>query len=178
MTRMRLIGLIGEIGSGKSVVADYLVDKKGGRYYRFSDILRDVLMRLHRDVVRENLQSLGVALRGCFGDGILARVMREDIMLDNPALAVIDGVRYPDEVEMVRDLGGETWYIRAPPKIRFERTVSRGTRGEAGMDYDDFLRSCENETEKRISVIGEDADLIIDNAGGLGELHSAIEDCF
>ena len=56
-----VIGLVGRIASGKSVVADHLVRGKHASYYRFSDVLRDILLRLHKPNTRGNLQDLGLA---------------------------------------------------------------------------------------------------------------------
>ncbi|MBU0761475.1 MAG: hypothetical protein KKD39_00470, partial [Candidatus Altiarchaeota archaeon] len=73
----KVYGLIGPIASGKSIVADYLIKEKCASYYRFSDVLRDILIRIHKENTRENLQGLGVALRNVFGDDILAETLKK-----------------------------------------------------------------------------------------------------
>ena len=171
----RIIGLIGGIASGKTVVADYLVKEKGASYYRFSDVLRDVLKRLHKPDTRENLQDLGLALRKSFGDGLLAGVLREDILADGAELIVVDGIRYQDEFDMVKGLGGRVVYVTSPEKARFERVLRRGTRGEAKITFEEFRKCEERETERMIDALGKKADIVIENTGTMDELRRKIE---
>ncbi|HHQ45534.1 MAG TPA: hypothetical protein ENN13_05330 [Candidatus Altiarchaeales archaeon] len=172
---MRVVGLIGAIGCGKTAVAEYLVEKHGARYFRFSDILRDVLERMNQPVVRENLQVLGIALRKSFGDGFLAEALKTDLESENPAFAVVDGIRYQDEFDMVKSLGGQIWFVDASPEIRYERAVKRGTRGEKDLSFDEFMKNEMNETERNIQTLGSKADVKIRNESTLEELYSTVE---
>jgi len=171
---MKVIGLIGRIASGKTVVADYLVKERGARYYRFSDVLRDVLTRLHKPVTRENLQNLGLGLRRMYGDGLLAEILRQDIMDSKAELVVVDGIRYQDEYDMVKSLGGRLIHITAPQETRHRRAYGRGTRGEAAICFEDFRKSEEKETERFIDEIGDKADFVIENTGTVEELKAKI----
>ena len=101
----KIIGLIGPISSGKSIISDYLIKKKNASYYRFSDVLADVLKRLHLEVTRENLQSLGAALRVPFGESILADALEKDVCADENEIIIIDGIRYSDEADMIKKMG-------------------------------------------------------------------------
>jgi dephospho-CoA kinase len=171
----RIIGLIGKIASGKTIVADYLVNKKGGSYYRFSDVLRDILIRIHKPITRENLQDLGLAIRKVFGDGILAQAVRKDISSDKAELIVVDGIRYLDEFDMVKSLGGTIIFITAPETARYERVIMRATRGEAKISLDEFKKSEEKETELLVDKLGAKADHIVENTGTIEELKNAID---
>jgi dephospho-CoA kinase len=173
---MLVIGLVGRIASGKSIVADYLVREKKSSYYRFSDVLRDLLLRLHKPNTRENLQDLGIALRRMFGDGILAETLKADIESDEAEIVVVDGIRYEDEFRMIKGLGGIVMYVSAPQKARYERVISRGTRGEANITFDEFVKNEDKETERMIHIIGEKADYKIENSGTLDELTGKIDD--
>jgi dephospho-CoA kinase len=172
---MKVIGLIGRIASGKSSIADYMVDEKEAAYFRFSDVLRDVLARIHEQNTRENLQKLGISLRSAFGDDILAKSLRADVLEDNSEYVIIDGIRYQDEVEMVKSLGGVTVYVHSPVKTRYERVLSRGSRGEARISLKEFNDSEEKPTEKRIDEIGQNADFIIENTGTMDELKDKVD---
>ncbi|MFH1403493.1 MAG: AAA family ATPase [Candidatus Altiarchaeota archaeon] len=177
MEDKKVIGLIGRIGSGKSIVAEHLVENYGAVVYRFSDVLKDVLNRVHKPITRENLQDLGVALRSAFDDqGILAEVLRADIMESDSKLIIVDGIRYYDEVEMVKGVGGVTLYVKAPPEVRYERVVKRGTRGERHISFDEFKVSEGRETERMIDEIGSNADYTIENTGTLDELKSKVDE--
>lgn len=175
MSSKIILGLIGRIGSGKTVAADYLVRKYGVGYLRFSDVLRDILQRIHKPDTRENLQNLGIALRKCFGEGVLAGVLRKDILASTREVIVVDGVRYEDEVQMIKDVGGKIVYVTAPQELRFERTVGRGTRGESGLTFQQFRENENRETEKMIDVLGERAEYRIDNTGTVEDLKRKVD---
>ncbi len=172
----KIIGLIGKIASGKTVVADYLINDKKAGYHRFSDVLRDVLERLHQPNVRENLQKLGVALRGVFGDGLLAEILKRDILADKSEIVVVDGIRYQDEFDMVKGLGGIILYVTVPDRTRYERVVSRATRGEAGLSFEKFLENESSKTESLIDELGSKADHILENTGTLEDLKARVEE--
>ncbi|MCX6694892.1 MAG: AAA family ATPase, partial [Candidatus Altiarchaeota archaeon] len=165
-----IIGLIGRIGSGKTAVADHIVGRHGARYLRFSDVLRDILHRVHQPNTRENLQNLGLALRKTFGDGVLADIMEKDVMISESRIIVVDGIRYDDEFDMVKRIGGKVVYVTAPEKVRYERTLVRGTRGEGDISLEQFKASGSRETERQIDSLGARADYRIDNDGSLEEL--------
>ena len=174
-----IIGLIGSIGSGKTIVADYLVKKYDAGILRFSNVLRDLLDRLHIDNTRENLQILGSCLRSSFdNDGILADVLGKDIIEAKEKIIVVDGIRYESEFNMVKDLKGQITYIHVTPEIRYQRVVNRGTRGEKGLSYEDFLKNEDKATEHYILELGEKADHIIDNNGTYDELNKQIKQLF
>lgn len=171
-----VIGLIGRIASGKSIVADYLVREKKAGYYRFSDVLRDVLLRLHKPNTRENLQNLGISLRRVFGDGILAETLRVDIESDENRIVVVDGIRYEDEGKMIKGLGGIILYVTAPQETRYERVINRASRGEAGITFDEFRGNEMKETEVKIDSLGKQADYTIENTSTIDELKRKIDD--
>jgi dephospho-CoA kinase len=170
----RIIGLIGAIASGKTLVADYLVKEEKARYFRFSDVLRDILVRLHQADTRENLQSLGLGLRKTFGEGILAKAVRQDLAAVKGGLIVVDGIRYPDEFDMVKGLGGTIIFITAPQEVRHMRATRRGTRGEVRICLEDFKKCEEKETERLIEALGAKADYTITNTGTMDELRGEI----
>jgi dephospho-CoA kinase len=175
MTR-RIIGLVGRIASGKTIVADYLVRERGMMYYRFSDVLKDILGRLHMPNDRQNLQNLGLGLRRAFGEGVLAAALRRDIQEGPEGDIVVDGIRYPEEYEMVREMGGTVIYVTAPVEVRYARAVGRGTRGEGGMNLEEFKKGEEKETERLIDQLGEKADLTLTNTGTIDELKRKVEE--
>ena len=172
----KVVGLIGRIASGKTIVSDQLLAGENTSYYRFSDVLKDVIERVHEENTRENLQELGLALRGVFGDGVLAAALKKDIEADDADLIVVDGIRYDDEYDMVKSLGGVIVYVTAPEQTRYERVLGRATRGEAELSLEDFRHNESKETEKRIDELGENADYIIENTGTLDELNEKVSE--
>ena len=78
-----ILGLAGEISSGKGTITKYLTDKYGASSCRFSTMLRDILDRLYMEHSRENMQKLSTMLRQNFGEDVLAKVMSEDVKKDD-----------------------------------------------------------------------------------------------
>lgn len=168
--------MIGRIASGKTVVASHLQDEYGGRIIRFSDALRDVLDRLHLENTRTNLQDLGVALRGTFGDGILAQAVRKEVESCGDDVIVVDGIRYQDEFDMAKALGAKIIFVDAPQEARYGRVVGRGTRGEAHISLEEFKASELKPTEKEIDSLGAKADYVVENTGSIEELKGRIDE--
>jgi dephospho-CoA kinase len=172
-----VIGLSGKIGSGKGTVSAYLKDKYGAREHRFSDILTDILKRLHILPERRALQKMGASLRAQLGSDVLIKAFQKDLELDQNDFLVVDGIRYPNEVEMLRTFEKQILlFITAPPEVRFERVKERGEKGEEHISFEEFMQAEERETERHLDDISDNAEIIIDNSGSLAELYSQVEE--
>jgi len=53
-----IIGLVGQMASGKGTIAEYLRDKHGADFFTFSTVLRDVLNRLHQKYAAPTCRKL------------------------------------------------------------------------------------------------------------------------
>ena len=176
---MFVVGLAGKIGSGKTEVSKYLSRKYKAKEMKFSSILSDILDRLHLEKSRENLQSLGESLRKYLGANVIVNAFEKDIlMLSKNSIVVIDGIRYENEVEMLRRFPKNLLiFIDAPPKIRYHRCKKRAEKvDEKEMSFEDFLKIEERETEKHLDKIKNMADIIIDNSGSLEELYRKVDE--
>ena len=171
----RIIGLMGEIASGKTEVSRYLLDSRGAGYHRFSNVLSDILYRLHLEDTRDNLQALGKSLREPFGEDILSEAVKKDIIADDSEIVLVDGIRYPSEARMVKSLGGRILYITAPARLRYERSSKRASRGEEGNSFEKFLENDSKATERLISEAAKLADIRIENTGTISELRSRVD---
>lgn len=168
-----IIGIAGEIASGKDTVSRYYQKKHGASMYRFSDVLRDILKRLHLEENRKNLAASSLMLRETFGEDIFARSIAEEIERDGNDFIVIDGVRRASDVKSIQGLLGFTMlYINADPKRRHERMNSRNQNSDdVTKTFEEFLRDSELESETEIRKLAEEADFTIDNNGSLDELY-------
>ena len=186
-TKMAMVlGLTGRICSGKGVVAKYLLDNYDARIYRFSKILMDILDRLYLPHDRKYLQGLGVSLRESLSSDVIVNTLKKDIERDmteyaergyGNKLIVIDGIRYPDEVEMLKELDNNILItLTAPPKMRYGRCKERGEKGEGNISFDDFLVSENRGTERQLDRIGELADYMLENTGTIDVLFKAIDE--
>ena len=170
-----VVGLCGRIAAGKGEAADFIASKYDASIIRFSDILKDVLVVLGKEDSRENLQTLGAGLRGAFSDNILIEAMKDRINKLDAKAVVVDGVRYVPEAELVSSFTRSILvYIDAPIDLRYERTLSRGTRGEADQTKAEFMGNDEGETEQTLGRLRELADVVIDNTGSMQDLHDKI----
>jgi len=171
-----VIGLSGRIGGGKGTIGEYLTSEYGAEGRRFSDILSDLLVRLHIPVERAALQNMGATLREQFGDDVLVQTLKKDLEAAKTKIVMVDGVRYPNEVEMLRGFEKSIlFFVDAPPKIRFERVRKRAEKGEDKIDYEEFLRSEQRETERHLDEVKAMADYRLDNSGSFEDLYKQID---
>ena len=151
-----IIGICGLIGSGKGTVADILVDQgftkvsfadklKDGvstifgwdRAMLEGDTDESRQWREQRDDFWSNetqmevtprlvLQLFGTdCMRDGFYDGVWVSLLKKH-MLDNPGNYVVPDVRFENEIEMIRSIGGEVWEVKRGPDpewlVKYEAT--------------------------------------------------------
>ena len=172
-----ILGLVGEIASGKGTTAKYLQDKYGGKTHRFSTMLRDVAHRMHLEESRENLQKLSTAFRQYFSDDILAEVIYHDVAEDDGALVVIDGIRRHPDIKYMSTLPEfKLVYIETSVENRYKRIVERGENADdKSKTFEEFKKDQSQETEKDIVGLKAKADFIITNDASLDDLYPQID---
>lgn len=172
-----ILGLAGEIASGKGTVAKYIVDKYEADFFRFSDMLTDVLNRLFLEQKRENFTKLSVALRQAFGQDMLANVMREDAEHSKKEIVVIDGARRLDDIRYLRGLPHFKFiYIDASMETRYERIIKRGEHSDDKQKtFEEFKKDHQLETELQIKDLKNHADFVIDNDEGPEKMYAQVD---
>jgi len=172
-----ILGLVGQIASGKGEVKKYLIETYGASDHRFSDIMRDILKRLSLETTRENVQDASSMLRQTFGEDILAKVMTADAVKDSHELVVIDGVRRLADIRYLNELPG--FYLislNTDQKTRFARVQSRQENaGDANKTYEAFLAEEAHEAEQEIPTVMATAKYQVDNNGTLADLQQKID---
>ena len=96
-----IVGVTGPIASGKSVLAEMLVDR-GFIRLTLSEEVRDEARKRNLAIERTNLQNLGNEMRQKFGTGYWAERLISKIRPGKNY--VIEGIRNPGEVEALRKL--------------------------------------------------------------------------
>jgi dephospho-CoA kinase len=171
-----IVGLVGRIGCGKSTVGEHLKDNYSAVELRYSGILTEVLETLSVPVTRENLQALGKNLRETFGEDVLVNAMRGKLSDAGKDVIIVDGIRYPNEVEMLREFDDTLLlFVDVPARVRYDRAVKRGQRGEAGITFKEFTANEGAETERHIDSLRDLADHVIDNSGAPEDLIEKVE---
>lgn len=172
-----IIGLVGEIASGKGLAVKYLAEKYGAASCRFSTPLRDVLSRLCLEINRKNMQDISRILREHFGQNLLAKVTANDAQNATSAVVVVDGIRRPADIEYLAKLPEfKLVYITADIKIRYERLIKREENtDDKNKTFEQFIKDHEAETEILIPEIGKNANDKIDNNGTEEELYKQID---
>ena len=173
MTRP-VIGLSGRSGAGKDTLARILYSRHGYVRHAFADPLRDMALAIDPTVfgdfgeawglteavdifgwdyvkqwptVRRFLQRLGTeGVRNHLGADTWVRLTEQRIAASDAPAIVLTDVRYPNEVDLVRRLGGLWVWIERP-----------GTNAAAGHVSEEALRA-------------EDADVIVHNSVGVERL--------
>lgn len=177
MTQKIILGITGEMASGKDTVTKYLVERYSAKQFRFSDPLRDILDRLHLPQIRKHLAGLSHILRAEFGEDILAHVIENDAQNDDHVLVVIDGIRRVSDIDLVRKLPEFTLiYVEADMARRYERlTARRQNADDPTKTFDEFKQDHLLETEISIPPLRVDAKYIINNDGSLEELKTQVD---
>jgi dephospho-CoA kinase len=173
-----ILGLAGEIASGKGTVAKYVIKKYGGNSHRFSTALRDVAKRMHLEENRENLQKISTVFRQNFYDDILSAVIAKDVEGDSHKFIVIDGVRRMADINCLKKIAGfKLVYIDTSIEKRFERIIKRGENSDDNQKtFEEFKKDHEREAELQIRDLKEKADFVVDNNGTLKDLYGQLDE--
>lgn len=173
-----ILGFVGELGAGKTVICNYLKSKYSANSYRFSDPLRDILNRVYLDQSRENMQNLSTILRAQFGQDLLAKIMANDAGKDGGEIVTVDGVRrFPDIEHLLKLEGFHLVYVTAESKLRYERIITRNQNpGESDISYEEFLESEKSEADISIKGVSKEAGFTIENNGSMEDLYNKVED--
>lgn len=177
---MKVIGLVGEKGSGKQTFVNFLKEIAPDlniRQVRFSDILAQTLMIWDIPNTRANLQKLSLVMEENFGQSSLANAAKFSIEGDMADVVVFDGIRREPELKLVSEMPNSTLiYITADQKLRYERLKERSEKvGEIGLTFEQFLEEEKSKAEINIPILGEKADLKLENNGTLEEFKNKIK---
>lgn len=173
-----IIGVAGEIASGKDTAGKYIAEKYNALSLRFSQPLRDILDRMSLPQNRENMAKLSLYLRKAFGEDVFSKVLLAESEASQNAMVVIDGVRrLPDIIHMETNTHFYFIYIDASADIRYERLIQRRQNtDDATKTPAQFTKDALLETESQILELKERADFVINNDGTLEELERQIDD--
>jgi len=173
-----IIGVSGEIASGKDTVGKYMVEKYQATALRFSQPLRDMLDRLFLEQNRENMAKLSLYLRKAFGEDMFSRVILAEAEKSPSDLVVVDGIRRaPDILHLESEEHFYFIYVETSSEARYQRLIQRRQNTDDAMKTQvQFEKDALLETETQIRALKERADFIVTNDGTLEELYAQIDE--
>ena len=170
-----IVGLTGSNAAGKGEVASHLASR-GFRVHSLSDIVREAASAEGVPPTREHLIRLGNELRRDGGASVLA----ERILPRLEAPAVVDSIRNPAEVGVLRTLPEFVLVgVEAPLATRFARTLARARPGDP-VTLEKYRRreAQENADDPRAQQLAKTfalADHVLENDGSLAGLGDALD---
>jgi uncharacterized protein YprB with RNaseH-like and TPR domain/predicted nuclease with RNAse H fold/dephospho-CoA kinase len=156
--KRKVIGLSGQIASGKTTAGKYL-ETCGFHYVRFSLVLADILQERGIEPTREALQSLGHEINSQPGK---QRWLCEELLRRLPATGdvVIDGLRFLEDYSSLFEAFGSEFthiHIKASKADRMNRYISNGS------SKTEFLKASEHNVEAGITKLERTASHVIIN---------------
>jgi dephospho-CoA kinase len=173
-----VLGLAGQIASGKDTIADYIVKKYSGVSVSYSQPLRDILNRAFAPINRENMSWLGQTLVDHFGSDVLSKIIFKEIELSDKKIFVLPNIRREGDVACFKDLPGYRLIgIKTDPKISYERLIKRGQNvDDKTKTWEKFQKDLQLSTEVGIDDLIKKASIQIDNNGSLEELYKQVDE--
>lgn len=139
--RVEILGLSGWARNGKDTVADFLIDNYGYKKLSFAAPMKEALYRLNPKITIDNVVNVpiqvGVDVYGWdglkehgpevrrllqrFGTEVGREMFGEDFWVNAAINSIEDGskvvvsdVRYPNEADAIKKLGGKVWRVVRP----------------------------------------------------------------
>ena len=172
---MKIIGVIGQNGSGKDEVLKYLRAKYEVPFLSTGDMVREIAAKEGKEPTRENLQEISQRYFREFGQGCFVKLAAEKIRQNGWEIGGITGIRSLDDVKVLKNIYGKDFILInvyvSNPEVRYNRMLKRG-EGRDPHSYEQFLRQDEAEEELfHIQSAAQYANYSISNDGTLDDLH-------
>jgi dCMP deaminase len=173
-----ILGVSGPYASGKGEVVAFLKERSFVAH-SLSDLIRRELSDQGLEETRERMIETGNSIRGAEGAGALARRLLPELLKERNY--VVDSIRHPAEVEVLREVGERfrLIWVDADEATRLKRIRGRGRAGDPESIVE--LRSLEGRELESGDPAGQQllavrslADEILDNNGSIEQLHQAI----
>ncbi len=175
---MRVIGVTGLPGSGKSVVARVAKNFEIN-VIRMGDVIRDEALKRNADI-----GETAIKLREEYGKYVVAErcveIIKESLYKnpknkENNLKYIIEGIRSPEEVRIFKKnfRGFKVIAVHSSPKIRFIR-VKKRKRSDDSDSFHEFKKRDNRELKFGIGNVIATSDFMIVNEGPIWKFKNSI----
>lgn len=175
---MRIIGLIGMPGSGKSVASE-VARGMGLEVIVMGDVIRKEAASLDLEPTDENLGMVGNMLRSTDGPAAIAKRTIDLARRSKRDLVIIDGLRSAEEADFFERNSEDFMLVEifASSKARVRRIASRGRSDDASLDVAALALERRESREMSWGMLKaiRAADLRIRNDGDLDDFRTKVE---
>jgi dephospho-CoA kinase len=176
---MKIIGAVGQNGSGKDEVLKYLKARYGVPFFSTGDMVREIAAQEGVESTRDNLRAISERYFHEQGEGCFVRLLAERLRNDAQPAVGISGIRSLVDVQILSEAFGDAFVLISvsvsDPRQRYERMVKRAEERDS-QQYEQFLMQDEAEEGLfHITEASERANYAINNDGQLDDLHKAID---
>jgi dephospho-CoA kinase len=177
--KIRVLGAIGQNGSGKDEVLKYLRRKYGVPFLSTGDVVREIASKEGVEPTRENLGKISDRYFREFGKGYFVKLLADKIRQTGWEIAGISGIRALKDVSILKDIFGQDFILIhvnvTDPHVRYSRMVARQEERDP-HSYEEFLQQDRAE-EKLFSLQAAEqkADYSLSNDGTLDDMHHEID---
>jgi len=176
--KMRIVGAVGQIGSGKDTVVNYIAAKCSILIISIGDIAREIAKSRGLSPTRQNLQQITEEHYQRFGKTYFIEETTKRIKDAGYKKVLITGIRAPTDVTTLKKLFHNDFIlicVIAHERKRFQRLKSREEARDP-KTWQEFLAQDRNEEKIfQVSESCELADYAIENNGTLEELLQKID---
>lgn len=177
MNNKIVIGLAGQIASGKDTIADYIANKYGGVSVSFSKPLRDILNRAYLPIDRLNLSWLAQTFINRFGGDVISNIIGHEIEASDKTIFILPNIRREDDAAYFKNWPGYVLVgINTETKTCYDRLIQRSQNiDDQTKTWEQFQKDLQLSTEVSIDGLIKKAPIKIDNNGTFEDLYKQID---
>lgn len=172
-----IIGLAGEMGSGKSTAAKYFKDEYNADVFSFSGSLRAVTKTMAIIENRENLQNLSTILRREFGEDIMSQAILKKVSESKKSFIVVEAVRRIEDMACFKDFKNAIVFIDGGDLKNRSNRISKRSENidDKKKTKEQLKKEQKKEAENKIKGLEKKADFVIKNTGSLSDFYKEID---
>ncbi|GEM_PF-34097 len=176
---IKVIGIVGPIGSGKDLAAEYIAKKYMCNVIAYRDIVKEETEKEGLETNRENMQMIATKRRAEVGKDFFAKIVakRAQNLAEKGGKIILKEIRTDFDAFLVKEIFGRSMIILAfdsNEKIRAQRIISRGRKGDP-TSFEEFKKQDKREIELGHYYWMDKANETIKNNGSIEELYKKID---